>query len=286
MRLVASSLALLTVLACAGAEPSDVAAAPPTVPAMSTVPAPGGAAAAPAVPAPITIPVFAPAIGDRFAVTSSFGMDLDVTHGAEHAKLHMEEAWAGEATVRNLTDGRVVGVGVRVTSGTHVVVSPKGREEALPDAVGKEYVVTRRDDGEHLVQRADGGAATKDEARGARQIAGKLFPDRTTILTADPGGAVDVELLLGTPEKGETLTGMLTLGMPTPDCAAPFAGVYAGTDASDRAMAASKSMTGTLCMDPRLGLATRTSFSGSAKLAGATASGSGTAQVSTSVEKL
>ncbi len=276
-RLALGVVVLVSLLACGGG--GDAAS---SAPAEAPV---AGAATAPAAPPTMTIPVFAPSVGERFAVASDWELDFDIGEGPAAVKVQQVEHVEGEVTVRTVSNGRVQSVNVRVTGGKETTVSPEGREEALPDSVGKEYVVTRVDGGESRVERADGARLREGEDDGPRRLGDEVFTDRTTPIVGEPGVAVEATAFFGEPDEGETTTGSLALGRATPDCAAPFSGSLAGTVA-EGTMTMAMSMTGDVCVEPATGLVTRSTFAGSATLGDADAKGRGTLRLASTAKKL
>jgi hypothetical protein len=243
-----------------------------------------GASAATAPPPPpttLTIPPFTPLVGQRFAATTDMAMDLQVTSNGQPVRVQATTHYAGDVTVRSVANGRVETVTVRVTDGKTSTTTPDGVRDALPDSVGKEYMVTRVDNGENRVERTDGGRLGGDEADAPRRLAGTLFSERTTPLAVEGGRSIDATALLGAPEEGQTMSGTMTLGAPDASCAAPFAGSLAGTSVTGGATVA-LSMTGNVCVDPSSGLVTMSDLQGNADTG---AQGKGTVRIGATVRR-
>lgn len=188
-------------------------------------------------------------------------MSMDVPDGAGKADVRMTEHLEGELTARTLTNGRIDSVTVKVTAGKSTSSTPKGSQEALPDSVGKEYTVTRVDGGTNQVERTDGAKMQADEGSDARRLANKLFDKRVSPILAGRGDAIDAADILGAPDAGATMSGTMSLGLSTTECAAPFTGTLTGTSVRGNTTMA-MAMTGDVCVDPSTGLVSKSELRG------------------------
>jgi hypothetical protein len=250
----------------------------------------GGLGGEPPVEAPVvtgvTLAAFAPQVGERFAVTSSLDLDLNIEGEDASRHIKLVESAEGEVTVRTVTNGRLAEVNVRVTGGKTLSESPEGRTESLPDAVGRDYVVERgAGSDEHAVRTAAGEPVSDaEEAELVRVLADEVFSERSDALLVNVGETVDIAQLFTAMDDDETIAGTLTLGVAAGGCGAPFDGSFS-MSGTDDGMNISMSMTGSLCVDAASGAVSRADFSGPAKLANADVKGSGTARISSTVAR-
>lgn len=245
----------------------------------------GGLGGEPPVEAPVvtgvTLAAFAPQVGERFAVTSSLDLDLNIEGEDASRHIKLVDSAEGEVTV---TNGRLAEVNVRVTGGKTLSESPEGRTESLPDAVGRDYVVERgAGSDEHAVRTAAGEPVSDaEEAELVRVLADEVFSERGDALLVNVGETVDIAQLFTAMDDDETIAGTLTLGVAAGGCGAPFDGSFS-MSGTDDGVNISMSMTGSLCVDAASGAVSRADFSGPAKLANADLKGSGTARISSTV---
>ncbi|MFN7147226.1 MAG: hypothetical protein ACK4YP_25890 [Myxococcota bacterium] len=246
----------------------------------------GGTSAPPDAAGAGVLPTPKLAVGDRFALTLTMGMDQEVSREGQTLLLKMEERSAGEATVTEAGDGRARRVAIRVTSAEAIhYVDGEPRVSTLA-SIGREYeVIDQPGDARSLVRRPGGDAIAGKEADVPRRLANLLFPARTEAVRVPVGGTVPADALIDPPGEGGRLEGTFTLGAATAACAAPFTGRFAGRHVEDDATM-EVDMAGTLCGDPSLGLLVGERLEGTLRIEGPQLGGQGGLTTTHSVRKL